>query len=279
MDVKTIRKAFEMKLASNGFTADYDEKIGGYQTPRLNLWFGIWMMAYKAALSTIDHEGKPDHWPSWKAKAEEMERNWLGATETHNQARKMYDEQNARMWAMARRPEAPEGFVQRMLHMSREDQDYILSMGIDKHLADPDAIRRECAGRGEKKFREMVASPNQRDIPVFKIFRDKQAAELYAAILGAKPVREETCWKCDGRGKLRNNTHGPDGYKFGFISCDECEGSGTIEISGFPSEPAQDDGKAEAGESDESKDERLALKQQLGAGCHDECGELPEEEL
>jgi len=32
---------------------------------------------------------------------------------------------------------------------------------------------------------------------------------------------------------------------------------------------------AAQGESEKSKDERLALKQQLGAGCHDECGELP----
>lgn len=39
--------------------------------------------------------------------------------------------------------------------------------------------------------------------------------------------------------------------------------------------PAQDDGKAE---SEESKDERLATKQLLGAGCHDECGPLPEED-
>ena len=43
----------------------------------------------------------------------------------------------------------------------------------------------------------------------------------------------------------------------------------------FSAEPAQDDGKAE---SEESKDERLATKQLLGAGCHDECGPLPEED-
>jgi len=45
--------------------------------------------------------------------------------------------------------------------------------------------------------------------------------------------------------------------------------------NGFQCKPAQDDGKAE---SEESKDERLATKQLLGAGCHDECGPLPEED-
>lgn len=40
-------------------------------------------------------------------------------------------------------------------------------------------------------------------------------------------------------------------------------------------EPAQDDGKPEG---EESRDERLATKQLLGAGCHDECGGLPEED-
>ena len=30
--------------------------------------------------------------------------------------------------------EAPDGFVQRLMHMSREDQDYILSMAIDKYI-------------------------------------------------------------------------------------------------------------------------------------------------
>jgi len=141
----------------------------------------------EAALSTIDPEGKPDHWPSWKAKAEEMERNWLGATETHNQARKMYDEQNARMWAMARRPEAPEGFVQRMLHMSREDQDYILSMGIDKHLADPDAIRREVIAEINARMPSECPSIHGGE---FHLGYNKALAHI-AAILSAEPAQDD----------------------------------------------------------------------------------------
>lgn len=51
----------------------------------------------------------------------------------------------------------------------------------DKMLTE--TISRKCADRGKKKFRDMVKSPNQRDIPAFKSFRDKQAEELYAYIL------------------------------------------------------------------------------------------------
>ncbi len=39
---------------------------------------------------------KPEHWPSWKAMAEEMQRNWIGATETHQQERKRADALEAR---------------------------------------------------------------------------------------------------------------------------------------------------------------------------------------
>ena len=40
-------------------------------------------------------------------------------------------------------------------------------------------------------------------------------------------MEKEVCWKCEGRGKLRNNTHTKSGsYTFGFIVCDECKGTG-----------------------------------------------------
>jgi len=49
-----------------------------------------------------------------------------------------------------------------------------------------DEIRAEAADRGVKKFTDMVKSPNQRDIPTFKSFRDDQAAQLRSAIIGGK---------------------------------------------------------------------------------------------
>jgi len=117
----------------------------------------------------------------------------------------------------------------------------------------PDEIRLECAGRGEKKFREMVASPNQRDIPVFKIFRDKQAAELYAAILSAEPAQEE-CPDCIGRGWITETDRHDMPVQ---VQCETCLGRGYINdkpaqddtphVPGWNgntySEPAQDDGK------------------------------------
>lgn len=42
-------------------------------------------------------------------------------------------------------------------------------------------------------------------------------------------IRREvyTCFNCDGRGKTRNNTTTKDGkYKFGFLKCADCGGSG-----------------------------------------------------
>jgi hypothetical protein len=51
---------------------------------------------YVLDLSATIQGDKPDHWPSWRAKAEEMERNWIGATETHQQERKRADEMQVR---------------------------------------------------------------------------------------------------------------------------------------------------------------------------------------
>ena len=69
---------------------------------------------------------------------------WEGATETHTQLRKLYDDQNARMWAILKRPECPEGLAQRMLKMPEADQDYFLSLAVES-TAYADEIRRECA--------------------------------------------------------------------------------------------------------------------------------------
>jgi hypothetical protein len=53
--------------------------------------------------ATIQAAGKPEHWPSWQAKAEEMERNWHGATETHQQERQRADKLEAELQAVRAR--------------------------------------------------------------------------------------------------------------------------------------------------------------------------------
>ena len=42
-------------------------------------------------------------------------------------------------------------------------------------------------------------------------------------------LKSDTCWKCDGSRRLRNNTQKDGVYIFGKITCDECEGSGKID--------------------------------------------------
>lgn len=42
-------------------------------------------------------------------------------------------------------------------------------------------------------------------------------------------VIHETCWKCDGSGRLRNNRMEGGKYVFGEIGCDECGGSGQLD--------------------------------------------------
>lgn len=59
-----------------------------------------WHEAVAEELSAFREEiekDKPIGWPSWKAKAEEMERNWIGATQTHQQERRRADEIEARI--------------------------------------------------------------------------------------------------------------------------------------------------------------------------------------
>ena len=68
---------------------------------------------------------------------------WEGTTETHNQIRKLYDDQNARMWAIIKRPECPEGLAQRMLKMPEADQNYFLALAVES-IAYDDEIRMEC---------------------------------------------------------------------------------------------------------------------------------------
>lgn len=46
---------------------------------------------------------KPVGWPTWQAKAEEMERNWIGATETHQQERKRADRLEAALSVLRER--------------------------------------------------------------------------------------------------------------------------------------------------------------------------------
>ena len=37
------------------------------------------------------------------------------------------------------------------------------------------------------------------------------------------------CYKCEGRGKLRNNTMAFGKYNFGFRVCDNCKGKGEVD--------------------------------------------------
>jgi len=112
---------------------------------------------------------------------------------------------------------------------------------------DPDAIRRECAYKAKQAI---LSAPY--DNPT----RAYAAALAEAAIFSAEPaLNMPKCTKPDDA-ECHANSRG------------RC-------YNGFQCKPAQDDGKAE---SEESKDERLATKQLLGAGCHDECGPLPEED-
>ena len=80
---------------------------------------------------------------------------WEGTTETHNQIRKLYDDQNARMWAIIKRPECPEGLAQRMLKMPEADQNYFLSLAVES-TAYADEIRMECGNRGASWFESYV---------------------------------------------------------------------------------------------------------------------------
>lgn len=85
---------------------------------------------FDSAQSSAQGEA-PEGWPSWQAKAEEMERNWHGATETHNQVRALYDVQNAELQRIIEgklSPDAPAGFAKRLLGMSMEDREYLLSV-------------------------------------------------------------------------------------------------------------------------------------------------------
>ena len=85
---------------------------------------------------------KPEGWPSWKAKAEEMERNWHGATETHIQERK--------------RAEATEAAWKAAVEQIKVEQEL-----RDKAEADAKAMRdeltrvkRECADRAEAWYKD-----------------------------------------------------------------------------------------------------------------------------
>lgn len=39
----------------------------------------------------------------------------------------------------------------------------------------------------------------------------------------------ETCWKCEGSGKLRSNSSDGVSYAFGKVKCDACDGYGELD--------------------------------------------------
>jgi len=98
----------------------------------------------------------------------------------------------------------------------------------------------------------------------------RETREEYRAIL--ETVVEQTRRECAEKAVswVDNNAQPLTGGAFDRLAY------GELRAAILGAEPAQDDGKPEC---EESKDDRLRTKQQLGAGCHDECGALPEEDL
>ena len=164
-----------------------------------------------AALSTIE----ADELERVKKERDDYKLWWEGATETHTKIRKLYDEQNTRLWAILKRPGCPEGLGMRMLKMPEADRDYFLSLAVEDIDPDAikcqdssdlvidirneltldesiiamqkhdDAIRSECADRFIKNY---VSDRNDDGIAqyetVYEMFR--------AWIIGTKPARESS---------------------------------------------------------------------------------------
>lgn len=70
------------------------------------------LVAYyeKIAKEEYPEPDKPEGWPSWKAKAEEMQRNWEGATQTHIHERARADDLERQLTELRdRQPDSKEG--------------------------------------------------------------------------------------------------------------------------------------------------------------------------
>lgn len=149
MNTDTIREARDKLCELELNLCNYDDD--DVRQLQNNIFEAVAVLEHAlAALSTID----PDELERVKKERDAYFKLWWGdATETHNQLCKLYDDQNARMWAILKRPECPEGLAQRMLKMPETDRDYFLSLAVDT-LAHDDAIRRECAERAVKWYNE-----------------------------------------------------------------------------------------------------------------------------
>lgn len=131
MSIKTIREALE--TARNDFHTLAHSHDGDFDEEGLRNFGSICERQVNSALSALSALSTIDPTELYRVKKERDDYKlwWERATETHTQLRKLYDEQNAKMWAILKRPECPGGLAQRMLKMPEADRDYFLSLAVD----------------------------------------------------------------------------------------------------------------------------------------------------
>ena len=120
---------------------------------------------------------------------------WEGATETHIKVREMYETQNAELRAIVEGKlpkEAPAGFVRRLLGMSLEDRDYIMSMSAT--IAD---LRSQLA-RKDEGLNEAI---------------DEALASLDATNYSASDNCHNATMVRQAKERLETALHEPDGRK------------------------------------------------------------------
>lgn len=176
---------------------DYDEVAGRIHA------LGMPMESYQAGTDKIaailresfpasssQGEDKPTGWPSWKAKAEEMERNWHGATETHMQERQRADELEAALASERERSDLLDGTARKLTDELKDARRESAMHARDRDLYREELDNARSALASEQAKREEEA----KQIPDGLLLMVSRAS--YAAghsNMLARPTRENIC--------------------------------------------------------------------------------------